>query len=199
MFVSRSSLEKPRPFERFWRTMSPSRTSSLAPRLRISLTRTFVIVVLPDPESPVNQRQKPFSVAIGRRLLSVCVDQDRGNLFPRELVRRRFAAREHLPYLGPRQEEMRLLGVRARLVRGHSLAVVAPEGVLEEQRLDPELADVDVVEDPLRVVGAVVIAHAGVVAADDEVGTAVVAADDRVEHRLARPRVVHLRRVDAED
>ena len=46
--------------------MSPSSTSSFEPRLRSSLTRMFVIVVLPDPESPVNQRQKPFSAAIGR-------------------------------------------------------------------------------------------------------------------------------------
>ena len=94
---------------------------------------------------------------------------------------------------------MRLVRMGTGLVGGHPLAVVAPEGVLEEQRLDAELADVDVVEDPLSVVGAVVVAHAGVVAPDDEVGAAVVAPDDRVEHRLARPRVVHLRRVDAED
>ena len=55
-----------------------------------------------------------------------------------------------------------------------------------------------VVEDLLRVVGAVVVAGAGVVAADDEVGGAVVAADDRVQDRLARAGVVHLRRLDAE-
>ena len=52
----------------------------------------------------------------------------------------------------------------------------------------PELVDVDVVEDLLGVVGAVVVADAGVVAADDEVGAAVVPADDRVEDRLARAR-----------
>ena len=61
MLVSRSSFEKPRPFERFSRTTSPSSTSSLEPRLRSSLTRWVVIVDLPEPESPVNQRQKPFS------------------------------------------------------------------------------------------------------------------------------------------
>src|SRR6476620_8686701 len=155
MFVSRSSFEKPRPLDRFWRTMSPSRTSSLDPRLRISFTRRFVIVVFPDPESPVNQRQKPLSAAIRGGLLSVCVDQNLGDLFPRELVRRRLASRQHLPDLGPGQEEMRLLRMGAVLVRRHSLAGIAPEGVLEEQRLDPKLRDVDVVEDPLRVVGAV--------------------------------------------
>ena len=94
---------------------------------------------------------------------------------------------------------MRLLRVRAGLVGGHALALVAPERVLEEQRLDPQLGDVDVVEDPLGVVGAVVVADARVVASDDEVGAAVVAADDRVQHRLPRARVVHLGRVDAEN
>src|ERR687887_1173551 len=84
MFVSRSSFENPSPLERFWRTMSPSRTSSFEPRLRSSLTRRLVIVVLPEPESPVNQRQNPFSPAIGRRLPSVGVDQDLGYLFSRE-------------------------------------------------------------------------------------------------------------------
>src|SRR5919112_6845211 len=59
MLVSRSSLEKPRPFERFSRTTSPSSTSSFEPRLRSSFTRCVVIVDLPEPESPVNQRQKP--------------------------------------------------------------------------------------------------------------------------------------------
>ena len=93
---------------------------------------------------------------------------------------------------------MRLLRVGAGLRRAHALALVAPEGVLEEQRRDPELVDVDVVEDPLRVVGAVVVTDARVVTADDEVRAAVVSADDRVQDRLAGAGVVHLARVDAE-
>src|SRR4051812_40249545 len=99
MLVSRSSFEKPSPLERFWRTMSPSSTSSFESRLRSSLTRMLVIVVLPEPESPVNQRQNPFSPAIGCCLLSVGVDQDLGYLFPGEFVRRSFAARQHLSHL----------------------------------------------------------------------------------------------------
>ena len=59
--------------------------------------------------------------------------------------------------------------------------------MLEEQGLDAELVDVDFVEDLLGVVGAVVVADAGVIAADDEVGAPVVAARDRVEDRLAGP------------
>jgi len=63
--------------------------------------------------------------------------------------------------------------------------------VLEEHRLDVELVRLELVEDQLRVVGAVVVADAGVVAADDEVRAAVVLAADRVPDRLARPGVAH--------
>src|SRR5687767_1676127 len=113
MLVSRSSLEKPSPFERFSRTTSPSSTSSFEPRLRNSLTRWVVIVDLPEPESPVNQRQKPLSVSDTLDALLVGVDQDLCNLVPRELVGRLLAGLEHLPHLGPGQEQVRLLGVRA--------------------------------------------------------------------------------------
>ncbi len=60
MFVSRSSFEKPRPFERFSRTMSPSSTSSGMPRSSNVSMRMSVIVDLPEPERPVIQRVKPL-------------------------------------------------------------------------------------------------------------------------------------------
>src|SRR5262245_9672917 len=132
MLVSRSSLENPSPLERFSRTTSPSSTSSFEPRFRSSLTRWVVIVDLPEPDSPVNQRQKPGWSIICVFLL-VCVDQDRSDLVPRELVGRLLAGLEHLPHLRPREEQMRLLGVRAGLRRAHPLALVTPERVLEEQ------------------------------------------------------------------
>src|SRR4051812_49380962 len=64
MFVSRSSFEKPRPFERWVRTMSPSRWSTTKPRRSSSGSTLFAIVVLPAPERPVNQRTNPLT---GRR------------------------------------------------------------------------------------------------------------------------------------
>jgi hypothetical protein len=64
MLVSRSSLEKPRPLERFSRTTSPSSTSTLEPRSRSCSSTIFEIVVLPAPESPVNHSVKPLSSAI---------------------------------------------------------------------------------------------------------------------------------------
>ena len=58
-FVSRSSFEKPRPFDRCVRTVSPSRYSTIAPRWSSSGPTRCAIVVFPEPERPVNQRQKP--------------------------------------------------------------------------------------------------------------------------------------------
>src|SRR5882762_2584359 len=118
MLVSRSSLEKPRPFERFSRTMSPSRISSFEPRSRRWPSSSLEIVVLPAPESPVNQRVKPFSSAIATSVLLVSVDEDVGDLVAGELVRRPFAVAEHLADLRPRKEQVRLLVVGAGLVRG---------------------------------------------------------------------------------
>ena len=130
--------------------------------------------------------------------LLVSVNQDLGDFLAGELVRGLLALAEHLAHLGPREEQMRLLRVGAGLRRAHALALVAPERVLEEQRRDAELLGVDVVEDPLRVVGAVVVTDAGVVAAHDEVGAAVVLADDRVKDSLTRAGVMHLAGVDPE-
>ena len=70
--------------------------------------------------------------------------------------------------------------------------------MLEEQRRDPEVGRVELVEDSLRVVGAVVVSDTRMVAPDDEVRAAVVLARHRVEDRLARPGVPHRRRKDAE-
>src|SRR5438105_10085587 len=60
MFVSRSSFEKPRPFERWVRMASPSRYSTRCPRRSSSGPTICAIVVLPAPESPVNHRVKPL-------------------------------------------------------------------------------------------------------------------------------------------
>ena len=66
--------------------------------------------------------------------------------------------------------------------------------MLEEEHIDAQLARPKGLEDPVCVVGAVVAADPRVVAPDDEVRAAVVLAQDRVEHRLARPRVAHRER-----
>jgi hypothetical protein len=61
MFVSRSSFEKPRPFDRCERTMSPSRWSTTWPRCSSSASTMFATVVLPAPDNPVNHTTNPLT------------------------------------------------------------------------------------------------------------------------------------------
>ena len=107
--------------------------------------------------------------------------------------------REQLAHLRPREEHVVVAGVRARLRRRHLAAGLAPEGVLEEHRLDAELVRLELVEDELRVVGAVVVPDTRVVAADDEVRAAVVLAADRVPDRLPRAGIAHRGREGRDD
>src|SRR5438876_1716719 len=59
MFVSRSFFEKPRPFERWVRTTSPSRYSTLWSFFSSSAPTSSAIVDLPAPLRPVNQSVNP--------------------------------------------------------------------------------------------------------------------------------------------
>src|SRR5919109_2718695 len=84
MFVSRSSLEKPRPFDRCSRTSSPSSHSTSRPRRSSSGRTSSAIVVLPEPDKPVNHKVKPprpFSVIA--LLDQRCVDVDPALELPR--------------------------------------------------------------------------------------------------------------------
>src|SRR5207247_710181 len=62
MFVSRSSLEKPRPLERCVRTTSPSRYSTHLPASSSLPPTSSAMVDLPAPESPVNQSVNPLFI-----------------------------------------------------------------------------------------------------------------------------------------
>src|SRR6266702_7097962 len=60
MLVSRSSRLKPSPLLRWVRTMSPSSTSTLRPHALSLCSMSLDSVLLPAPESPVNQSVKPL-------------------------------------------------------------------------------------------------------------------------------------------
>src|SRR6266404_2483281 len=60
-FASRSSFENPSPCERCMRTMSPSSFSTRRPRSSNAGPTRSAIVVLPDPERPVNQSVNPIT------------------------------------------------------------------------------------------------------------------------------------------
>src|SRR5215207_7397045 len=228
MFVSLSSRLKPKPFERLVRTMSPSRTSTLPNLSLSSLSTISLMVVLPAPERPVNHSVKPrpylllpFSTlhppgvlwtTLSNELLLIragllddpllvtqAVDEDLDDLGATKLRWGVLALGEHLPHLRAREEDVRVLAVRARLRGRHPLAVEAEEGVLEEQRRYPELLFLELLEDVLGIIGAVVAADPSVVPAHDEVRAAVVLAAHRVEDRLPGSRVPHRRREDRQD
>src|SRR6476659_8640279 len=60
MLASRSSREKPRPLLRLVRMTSPSRWSTRMPRRSSSGPTISAIVLLPAPDSPVNQSVNPW-------------------------------------------------------------------------------------------------------------------------------------------
>src|SRR5918995_708844 len=60
-FMLRSSLEKVRPLDRLVLTISPSRTSTCRPLSRSSCSTISDMVVLPDPDRPVNHNVNPRS------------------------------------------------------------------------------------------------------------------------------------------
>src|SRR3954469_1845164 len=93
-----------------------------------------------------------------RLLLAVGLDQHLSDLWPSELDRRDLAVSEHLAHLRPREADVGVGGGRAGLVRGHVAARPAEERVVEEHRLDVELVRLELVEDVVGVVGAVVAA-----------------------------------------
>jgi len=64
---------------------------------------------------------------------------------------------------------------------------VAPERDVNLQRLGLQCVLRDLVEDVVGLERAVVAAHAGMVAADDQVRAAVVLPEQRMQQRLARP------------
>src|ERR1039458_5903145 len=63
-FSSRSSLLKPRPFDRCVRTTSPSSTSARAPNWRNFSSSKREIVLLPAPLMPVNHTVKPLCISL---------------------------------------------------------------------------------------------------------------------------------------
>jgi hypothetical protein len=87
--------------------------------------------------------------------------------------------------------------VRAGFHGGHRTALVTVERPVQTQRLDAQRPGRDFPEDFLRVVGTVVIAHAGVVAPYDQVRAAVILSEDGVEQGLARSGVTHFHGVAA--
>src|SRR6266699_5804252 len=97
-----------------------------------------------------------------------------------ELGRRQRAAPQHFPDFAAGQDDVTRRFVRAGLGRRHAAAAPAKERVLEAHGLNPQLGRGEAVEDVLRVVRPVVVAHTRVIAAHDDMGAAVVLVHQRV-------------------
>src|SRR5215218_4648666 len=129
MFVSRSSLENPRPFDRCSRTSSPSSHSTRRPRRSSSGRTSSAIVVLPAPLRPVNHSVNPSVIAL--------LDQRGVDVDPAlELVRSGPATRPFIAVTGD--------GTRARNAADRGIALVV-------QRVVRNLVHIDVGLDALRV------------------------------------------------
>src|SRR6266545_4589768 len=63
ILVSRSSLLKPSPLERFVLTTSPSSSSTLAPAARSRRSIISEMVLFPAPDRPVNHSVKPLCIS----------------------------------------------------------------------------------------------------------------------------------------
>src|SRR5436305_1920272 len=113
MFVSRSSFENPSPFERWVRTVSPSRYSTMQPRASSSGPTRCAIVVLPAPERLQQRLDLPdVAAAVGVPLpqvrpLRTMLLRDRRDLRPDQ--RQPVALDEEVAGLvGLAEEEMRV-------------------------------------------------------------------------------------------
>ena len=171
--------------------MSPSSSVTGRPPISISLTISALAMVdLPEPEKPVKNTVKPCLARGGRVRRSSCTTSGKENhsgiSSPSAQAPAQLGA-------GDVEHGHALLDLVRRLVLGALLDV---DHVLEIDHLDADLVLV-LAEQILGVVGAVeilagrVLARARMVAPDDEMGAAVVLADQRVPDRLARAGHAH--------
>src|SRR5262249_17292722 len=84
---------------------------------------------------------------------------------------------------------------RAGFSRRHAVAFAAIKRDVDLQRLGVKRARPELVEDGLRIIGAVIVADTGMIASDNEMRTAEVLANERVKERLARTGIAHFDRV----
>src|SRR5713226_93560 len=121
------------------------------------------------------------------------------HLWTRELAGGNLARLQHLAHFGATERDMMLTAMRAGLRRGHRVARAAEEGMIEEHRRNAKFSGIEFCEDVMRIVCAVVVADAGMVAPDDEMRTAIVLAHQRVENGFARASIAHGGRQYAEN
>ena len=81
--------------------------------------------------------------------------------------------------------------MRTRLVRGHVVTAITEEGDINLQRLNPEAAWWQRIENALGIVGAVITADARVIPPYHEMSTSEVLTKDRMQQGFSWTRVAH--------
>src|SRR5438445_4916768 len=84
--------------------------------------------------------------------------------------------------------------MRTGLIRRHRSAFGAVEGIFEGERGDSDFGWGKILENLLRIVRTIIIAHSGMVTSDDKMCTAIITPHDGVQNRLARSAIAHMRR-----
>ena len=126
--------------------------------------------------------------------------QDGEHFFATEMIRHFRTFGKHLAQFGAGQDDAIFLAVRAGAHGGHAVALLAVEGPVDVQRLAEQTLAVfgglrNLAEDFLSFKHAVEVAHAGVVAAHEQVVDAVVLAEGGVQQGFARTSVTHIQRI----
>src|SRR5260370_42296425 len=101
------------------------------------------------------------------------LDQHLRDLGPREFRRWQPTCRQHSAYRCATQGHLVLQAMGTGLGRGHPGTAPTVERVLELERHDAKLVRRELVEKPLRIIGAVVRAYAGMITAHANVRPAV--------------------------
>ena len=180
------------------RISSPSRSEQFRPNSASRSIKAWATVLLPEPDSPVNQSVTPCRNVGGLVSLRISATAGRLNHSGSWRPLARYLSRTSVP------EMSAVLTPGGTSSTGRVAVLVGQEDhLLEVDHLHADLVLV-LAHRLLRGVGRVerlagrVLARPGVVAADDEMRAAVVAADDRVQEHFARAGHPHRQREQTE-
>src|SRR6202011_3477182 len=98
-----------------------------------------------------------------------------------ELAWWNLARLQHLAHPGATKRHVLLIAMRAGFRRCHRITGAAEEGMIEEHGRDAKLRGIKVREYIMRIIRAVIVAYACMVAPHDEMRTPVVLAHQRAE------------------
>ena len=127
----------------------------------------------------------------------IILPEDLEDLGTAEMIRHFHIFGKHLAEHSAGQHQAVFLAVAAGAHGGHAVALMAVEGPVDVQGFGFQGVLGDGQKDLLGVKGAVVFAHTGMVAADDEVGAAEVLPEDGVQQGFPGTGIAHIQGIAA--